>query len=390
MRVLLLNQYGPPDEAPTARLLGELAEGLRGRGHAVGIVSQGESYRVAHPGRGGSRMRRELGALGAMLRAGWRARVDGQRPDIVLAFSSPPGLLVLAAILARWHGAKLAHWAMDLYPELALALGEIGKGAVHRIVRVLMGWAYRQAGLVVALDEDMRDHLGRSYGLTDVRVLSPWCPPGPAGSLGFNARDSKPEGTTGDVVPWTWLYSGNLGRAHEWETLLDAQARLEARGLPVHLVFQGGGPARGAARAKAEARGLRQCHWRDYAPAGAALTESLLGARVLIVTQRPETRGLLWPSKLATVARLPRPVLWVGPTEGAIARWLGARSASAAGVFAPGDGEAVAGWIEGQFRVGGEGASGERASDPSAPDVESTAESGGQVWEGWLQTLARD
>ena len=52
------------------------------------------------------------------------------------------------------------------------------------------------------------------------------------------------------------------------------------------------------------------------------LLRSLLSARVLIVAQRLETRGLLWPSKLAVVCRLPLPVLFVGPPRGAIAREL--------------------------------------------------------------------
>ena len=79
---------------------------------------------------------------------------------MVVAFTSPPGLLVVGALLAIRHRAKLAHWAMDLYPELALALGEIRPGsAAVRVVRVAMNWAYRRAALVVALDEDMRDYL---------------------------------------------------------------------------------------------------------------------------------------------------------------------------------------------------------------------------------------
>ena len=94
MRFLFLNQYGPPDPVPTARLLGELAEHLRGRGHEVEIVSQSRSYH-GRPARGGSRLRREVAALGAMLRVGWRKRTP--RPDIVLSLTSPPGLLVVAA-----------------------------------------------------------------------------------------------------------------------------------------------------------------------------------------------------------------------------------------------------------------------------------------------------
>ena len=138
--------------------------------------------------------------------------------------------------------------------------------------------------------------------------MGPWAAPA-VEEAADDADTAPPPG------PWTWLYSGNLGRAHEWRTLLDAQALLEARGLPVRLVFQGDGAARVPAMAHADAIGLRRCEWKGYVPED-GLLPALMEAQTLIVTQRPETRGLLWPSKLALLERLPRPVLFVGPTDG--------------------------------------------------------------------------
>ena len=49
------------------------------------------------------------------------------------------------------------------------------------------------------------------------------------------------ERPTPDVQPdaeWTWIYSGNLGRAHEWETLLRAQQLIEQRGVARHAVVE--------------------------------------------------------------------------------------------------------------------------------------------------------
>ncbi len=253
MRILCLNQYGPPDPAPTARLLGDVAEFLRGRGHGVIIVSSrqaGEDYRDQGGRPAKSRVRRELGALARLLWAGGRARVDGQRPEVILALSSPPCVLVLAALLARWHGARLAHWAMDLYPDLALELGEVRVGRAYAAVAGLMRWAYGQCAVVVALDEDMRGHLQSVYGLGNVRVLPPW---GPAMPENPKSQIPNPKGEKaggGTEGPWTWLYSGNLGRAHEWETLLEGQRLLETRGVPVDLVFQGSGTVRAGLRAR--------------------------------------------------------------------------------------------------------------------------------------------
>ena len=210
MRFLFLNQYAPPDPAPTARLLGELADFLRARGHEVEIIAQAQGYHSRTPA-GGGRLLRELKSLATIFAAGWRA--TRHKPDFMLALSSPPGLLVVAAVLAGLRRIRLAHWAMDVYPELALALGEIRSGAVFWIARAAMAWGYRRAAWVVVLDDDMRQHLQSSYGI-DAQILAPW----PA--LDFERRaaaamsaanEERPRGTL-----WTWLYSGNLGRAHEW------------------------------------------------------------------------------------------------------------------------------------------------------------------------------
>jgi hypothetical protein len=124
--------------------------------------------------------------------------------------------------------------------------------------------------------------------------------------------------------------------------LLDAQRLLEVAGAPWRLVFQGGGPAWPAAQEYSASIGLSRCNWRPYVPEE-QLPASLLAADVLVVTQKPETCGLLWPSKLALATSLPRPVLWVGPTDRAIARDLA--GVPGAGIFAPGDATGVAKWL---------------------------------------------
>jgi len=396
-----MNQYAPPDAAPTARLLGDLAAYLEAGGqHTVEILSDRRDYRLRPEGQGTlRRLGRELRAILNLLRIGLRRRRGEARPAVVLAFSSPPLLLLLAWLVARRHRARLAHWAMDLYPELATALMQKGRrGLGLRLMQAAMGFAYRSAALVVALDGDMRRHLQETYGLREVKVLPPW----PSQALEHAIREQvnmigeiRHPALTGPVAmahgtePWRWLYSGNLGRAHEWVTLLQAQRILEARGLPVELVFQGGGNARARARERAVELGLKHCQWQDYV-AESELVANLLAARVLVVTQRPETRGLLWPSKLAVLRRLPRPILFVGPTQGAIAAELQAQG-GAVGIFEPGCDDAVAEWIGSCYQADqGRSAGGSQRIVNEAVQGSgafSAREAGCQQWAQWLREL---
>jgi hypothetical protein len=371
VRVLFLNQYFPPDPAPTGIVLRELANALAAAGHEVAFASSGQDYRGGQ-GRG-SRMRRELQGLWRLFRAG----LEAGRVDAVVSATSPPLQVVLGAVLAKLRGARHYHWLFDMYPELATALGELREGTLTRLFSAAARWAYRGADCVVALDEDMAERL-KGYGVT-ARIIAPWVfqslidaragrplageitndyhgyyrteDPNAAGVSRPGAPDADEPGRPPPpaFAPFVlikpepvWLYSGNLGRAHEWRTLLDAQRLIEAAGLPWRLVFQGGGPAWPAAREYAAGLGLARCDWRPYV-AEEELPASLLAADVLIITQKPETCGLLWPSKLALATSLPRPILWVGPTDRAIARYL--EKLPQAAIFAPADAEGVAKWL---------------------------------------------
>jgi hypothetical protein len=303
---------------------------MQARGHEVEFISASQDYRSAKKNR--RRMVREFLALGSIFMRAWRTR----RPDVVISGTSPPCLLVAAALCAIRHGAKSAHWLMDMYPELAVALGEVRPGFVSRVIGSLMGWAYRRSGLVVALDEDMAARL-KEYGVS-AEIVPPW--------VLDPLMKAAPTSPVEPDAEWTWIYSGNLGRAHEWETLLQIQVLLEQKNLPCRLLFQGGGPSWPLAQARAAELGLKRCAWKSYVPES-ELQTSLLRARVLVVTQRPETQGMLWPSKLALATTLPRPILWIGPTDGAIARQLG--KLPQAGVFAPGQAAEAAEWIAQRF-----------------------------------------
>jgi len=359
MRILFLNQYFPPDPAPTGILFREVADEFLQLGHDVDFVNAGQDYRGAQ--NGGGRMKRELSALWRMLREG-RAR---PRADVVVSGSSPPCLGVVADRVARKHRAAHIHWAMDMYPELAVELGEIGRTSfVARVTGWAMRGVYRRAKAVVALDHDMAARF-RAQRLDPV-CIRPWV-----------LRQTRAVAMHEPEAPWTWIYSGNLGRAHEWETLLAAQALLERRGTNVRLLFQGGGPSWKAAQAQASALGLRRCDWQGYVEAE-ELPASLLRSEVLVATQLPAVRGLLWPSKLALMLTILRPLLFVGPPDGAIAAEL--RALPHAGVFAPGDAEGVARWIAGQ-----------RASRAVIPpgSVSSAEEQRGTALAAWCGLLQR-
>lgn len=329
MRILLINQFVPPDEAPTSRLLGELGDALQGLGWEVDYLGGASRYR-GKPLRG---WRRWLRDARTHLRVLWRG-LWVARPDVILCLTDPPALVFTAALVAGSRGSRLAHWAMDVYPEIAGALGELRRESlIYRMVKKAAMFGYERCNIIGCLDEDMADVLGVA---NDPRRHD--CAPWPPVDLAVPEEFIPSQSSRIKVV-----YSGNLGRAHDFETLLRAQRILEDEDSGIDLVFQGGGPNRQRALEMADALGLKHCYWLDYA-SDESFVSSLMDAHVLAATQCPETRGLLWPSKLALMQLLPKPILWVGPVDGSIARMLKGHT-TLAGVFTPGQEQEIARWL---------------------------------------------
>jgi glycosyltransferase involved in cell wall biosynthesis len=138
-------------------------------------------------------------------------------------------------------------------------------------------------------------------------------------------------------------YSGNLGRAHEAETMLEAIALIEAEGVveagslplvmgarlmlrpapatPIAWLFIGGGAQFERLRAECGRRGYLNVHFQPYQPR-AQLAESLSVPDVHLISLRPELEGLIVPSKYYGIAAAGRPAIFIGDPDGEIGRIL--------------------------------------------------------------------
>ncbi|MEM6883670.1 MAG: glycosyltransferase [Verrucomicrobiota bacterium] len=301
MKLLLINQYGPPDASPTARLAGDLSQYLTAAGHEVHIVShisEASGYRQRY--RGAMRLLAEGWALLSLIwKSLWVARVDQ-----ILVFSSPPMALLAGVCAGRYHHVPVIHWALDAYPDVAGALGAGGPDFIQHGLRRIMREAYENCRQVVAVSDAMQQMLLERYQV-EAEVIYPWPPDLPLRSVDIS-WSGVPENYR------VWCYSGNLGKAHEWSVLLDVQQELESRSVPLALVVQGGGDGFSKLHQEAHNRGIRHVYLQDYAEED-ELVPRLHAAAVRVATLKLEMSGLLWPSKWALIDCLPGPHLWIGP-----------------------------------------------------------------------------
>jgi colanic acid biosynthesis glycosyl transferase WcaI len=331
LRAIFINRFYWPDEPATAQLLTDLAEALATKGIEVTVIA-------SHPGRPevpfketrrgvrilrirGTRWARHLGLIGKLadfvtffLAALWRLFAEVRRGDAVVALTDPPLLGVGAWFVTGLRGARLYHWVQDIYPEVAI---ELAGQPWLALLRPLRNLAWRRAARCVTLGKDMATVLASAKVSSGKIALAPnWAPAGLVPPPPDAASALRAEwGLTGKFVV---AYSGNLGRVHDLEPILEVAAHLRDEPT-IAFVFIGSGAQRATLEATAQRLGLTNLQFHSPQPRSQLLATLALGD-VHLVTLRPGCEHYVFPSKLVGVAAIGRPVVFIGPRDCEVAQ----------------------------------------------------------------------
>jgi colanic acid biosynthesis glycosyl transferase WcaI len=354
VRVLLLNQFFHPDLAATAQLATDLAEDLVAAGFEVTALAAQGSYlgggrlpsreeykgirieRVRCTSLGKGSIARRLLDYGSFYASAAARVLAAGRYDAVLAMSTPPLVATIGALRRSVRGTRFVYWLQDVYPELAVEFGVLRKGSLAtRAFDAASRWTLRRADAVIVLGDAMGDRVrAKGVAAERVHVVPNWADeqairPVPREKNAFR----RAHGLDGKQVV---LYSGNMGRAHDVATVLEAARQLREEPDLVFL-FIGDGAKR--PEVEAAARELPSVRLLPYQPRE-SLAESLSAGDVHLVTQAAFTLGLMEPSKLYGAMAVGRPILYVGPLEGEVARTVAGEGIGA--TVEPGDALGVA------------------------------------------------
>jgi len=337
-RLLLVYHFFHPDDVVSARMFSDLAVEQRRRGwDVVALTSNrscfdpqrtyparedwagGEIHRVFRPPLKQSRPVQRL-ANSAWMTSAWIARAAtlGQFDAVIIGSDPAFAPLIAPALRRLWPRAALVHWCFDLYPEAIAAEG--GNAAVRALVPAasrLMKWAYGSYDALVDIGPRMGERLA-AYG-TGARqaTLTPWA----LADAGQQPADAAVRQQLFGDTKLALLYAGTMGRAHDHRALLAvARACRRRSGNDVTFCFAARGNRHDEllAAVSAEDTNVRFAPFADEQALGARL----LAADLHLISLQPEWAGIVVPSKFFGALAVGRPVLYAGPAESEIARWI--------------------------------------------------------------------
>lgn len=334
MRILLLNQYYPPDTAATAVMAARVARALS-QAHDVTVLAGRPSYNPTerHPvywrrrQRDGNVVVERVGSTGFR-----RGRMAGRvtnyfsylmlaapralfiQTDLIVAMTDPPVLGIAAAAAARIRGRRFIYNIRDLYPDMAVASRLLRPSAVARVWERLHRWALAQADAIIVLGDGMRE-----------RVIAKGIAPGRVSVVrdGAAIPEGMPSGDHPQIreirqgFKFVVLHAGNLGFYGAWESIIEAARMLAGAPHDVGFIFVGDGAAR--SQLETLANGSAPVRFLPYRPAE-DVPLVLAAGDLHLVTVRNGLEGVVEPSKLYPILAAGRPVLAVAADESDVAR----------------------------------------------------------------------
>ena len=361
LRLLILTQFFPPDFAATGQLIEELVSQLSREDVEVNVftgqpgyafetekapsVETSNSVRVKRSRMSQllpSKLRgKALNGLLFSLRAILHLMRRSRQYDVLLVTTAPPFLPVIGYLANLFLGARYVCLLYDLYPDIAVELGVVNaNNPIAKLWRSLNRKVWLRAENIIVLSDSMKQRIVMHCPEVEckVSVIHSWSNDKQIVPIAKSENwFAKEHALTNTFVV---LYSGNMGRCHDIDTLLAAAQLLKDE--PILFVCIGGGAKRETLKVDVEAQGLENFRFLPYQEK-ATLPYSLTAGDLSLVSVAEGMESLVAPSKLYPAMATGRPIAAICPANSYLGPLLKAAGCGAA--FENGAAEHLANYI---------------------------------------------
>ncbi|MBW4506932.1 MAG: glycosyltransferase family 4 protein [Scytonematopsis contorta HA4267-MV1] len=361
IKLSVITQFFPPDYAATGQLIEELTRQLGILGVDVEVFTGQPGYAfqtsVAPPIEQLGRVRiqrsratqiwskkirgKALSGVMFLMRTVLHILRNRQRSNLLLITTAPPFLPVIGYLAHIFFRMPYVCILYDLYPDIAVDLGVISKH--HWLVKFwqsLNRRVWRNAKGLIVLSPEMKERVATICPQVDhkITVIHSWGDPKailpiPKAENWFASQHNL-------VDKFTVLYSGNMGRCHDMDTILDAAKLLQDE--PIQFVFIGSGAKRKQVMEEAQRLGLDNFIFLPYQEKH-TLPYSLTACDLSLVSVDVRFESLVAPSKLYPALAAGRPVAIICSKYSYLTKLM--QEGDCGGTFENGDAEGLAEFI---------------------------------------------
>ncbi|HEY9645716.1 MAG TPA: glycosyltransferase family 4 protein [Chroococcidiopsis sp.] len=326
LKLTIVTQFYPPDYAATGQLIAELSGRLSDLGIEVYVFTGQPGYAFKEDNAPPIEQTKNLLIKRSQSAQIWTNRIRGKaisgllfwlrsashlftiarRSDILLLTTAPPYLPILGYLANRLFGIPYICLLYDLYPDIAVELHVVQKRHwLTRCWNAINHKVWQHAQQIIVLSSTMKERItAKNPDLADkISIVHNWANPDHIVPLEKSRNWFAQQWDL--VEKFTVLYSGNMGRCHDMETILATAIALQQE--PIQFVFIGGGAKREEFINTVRRLGLSNCSFLPYQDQ-ADLPYSLTACDLALVSVSPGMEGLVAPSKFYSSLAAGRPV----------------------------------------------------------------------------------
>lgn len=337
-RIIFVNRYFWPDHSATSQLLTELAPYLDSLNVDVYIVCSRLYYssnnellpanevvdgihvhRTWSTSFGRSKLiGRAIDYFSFYFSSFIKMLILVRKGDVLVAKTDPPLISVFAALVTVVKQAKLIIWLQDVFPEIAKSLNvkAVTYSPLYSLLKHIRNWSLNIAMKNVVIGDAMKEKV--SHEIKDknsIKVIHNWVignihPIDRSENYLLNEWDLKNKFVVG--------YSGNLGRAHDYESIFDAIKLTEDKPNLIFL-FIGGGAGYDILKSRVKENKLKNVIFKPYQNID-ILSYSLSIPNIHLVSLEESLEGLIVPSKFYGVLASGRPIIIIGNEGGDLSK----------------------------------------------------------------------
>lgn len=333
---IILYHYYYPDNVVSSRHFTDFAEGLQSNGWNVKIFTSDRYCRrkgIISPCReiyNGVHIRRfqhpafpqskNFGRLlnSFCLSVKWFLSLLFQHTDVVIFGTDPQFSFFMIPFLAFFRPfLRFTIWGFDLYPEAILADGiKLPK----YVIRLLRWWAkksYLRCGLLVDIGSCMRKRFIVYNPYAKFETIVPWALNEPKT---LEAQDNTTRHELFGNASLGILYSGTIGRAHQFEEFIILARELRIRKASISFCFSGQGNRFKKLQdmVTSEDTNITFANFVDEK----LLPFRLASADIHMISLRHGWEGIVVPSKFFGSLAAGRPLLYCGTPNSSIAELI--------------------------------------------------------------------
>lgn len=341
--ITILTQYFHPHPGATSQLITDLAKGLSHLGYTVNIytgtqtqqttpksLNQITIHRAFSPIKSSTSILSKItSSLFFLLGAIAHITLHQPAKTPILIASNPPYAGILGIYFKLLKRGKYYFLLQDIFPESAVMSGIMQPNSIlFKLFNKLIYLTCKNSEKTIVLSSSMQAYLEQKYSdiKTKIKIIENWAI---EDIPTCKKQDNKFAQQHKLTEIFTVLYSGNMGRLHDIETIATAATILQEK--PIQFVFIGEGAKTKIIEQTIQTHQLKNILLLPLQPRE-ILPLSLTACDISLVSLIPEAENIVAPSKLNGMLAAGRAIIGITQSNSYIDQLL---TTSGAGINTP-------------------------------------------------------